>query len=78
MKRINHYMNRSLSQQKPDEKTGDGYSVNDLVYINVDSHRCQLLAIIREIRDNNYIVQTYATKEIVVKTKTNLKPYKKT
>ena len=73
MKRINQYMNRSLSQQKPVEKTGDGYQVNDLVYTKVDNHKCQLLSIIREINGDNYILQTYATKEIVVRTKQQIK-----
>ena len=73
MKRINEYMNRSLSQKKPVENTGDGYQVNDLVYTKVDGHKCHLLSIIREIRGDSYILQTYATKEIVVRTKQQIK-----
>ena len=76
MKRINEYMNRSLSQQKPDEKSGDGFQVNDLVYVKVDGHKCQLLAIIREIRGDSYTVQTYATKEVVIRAKQQLKQRK--
>ena len=73
MKRINQYMDRSLSQQKPMEKTGDGYQVNDLVYTLVDGHKCHLLSIIREIRGDSYTLQTYATKQIVIRTKQQIK-----
>lgn len=73
MKRLNQYMNRSLSQQKPQEKETDGYQVNDLVYTKVDGHRCHLLSIIRKINGDSYTVQTYATKQVVIRTKQQLK-----